>query len=81
MIRTNALRVYLICKDWSDRFVQAYNTEFQEWINACKAGRVDGPTAWDGYAGQVTAAAASKARDTQSIVTIDLPETPDFYKK
>lgn len=81
MIRTNASRIYPICKDWSDRFVQAYNTEFQEWINACKAGRVDGPTAWDGYAGQVTAAAASKARDTQTIVTIDLPETPDFYKK
>lgn len=81
MVRTNASRIYPICADWSDRFVQAYNTEFQEWINATKAGRVDGPTAWDGYAGQVTAAAASKARDTQTKVTVDLPETPDFYKK
>jgi myo-inositol 2-dehydrogenase/D-chiro-inositol 1-dehydrogenase len=81
MIRTNASRIYPICKDWSTRFVQAYNTEFQEWINSCKAGCVTGPTAWDGYAGQVTAAAASKARDTQTVVNIDLPETPDFYKK
>ena len=74
-------RVYPICSDWSDRFVQAYNTEFQEWINAVKEDRVDGPSAWDGYAGQVTAAAASKARDTQTKVTINLPETPAFYKK
>ena len=80
MIRTNASRIYPICKDWSDRFIDAYNTEFQEWINCCKAGRVDGPSAWDGYVGQVTSAAAYKARDTQTIVKIDLEECPDFYK-
>ena len=80
LIRAKASRIYPICADWSDRFVQAYNTEFQEWINATKAGRVDGPTAWDGYAGQITAAAASKARDTQTKVAITIPETPAFYK-
>lgn len=45
-----------------------------------KEGRVDGPTAWDGYAGQVAAAAASKARDTQTIVPIEYDPMPDFYK-
>lgn len=80
LIRAKASRIYPICADWSDRFIQAYNTEFQEWINATKAGRVDGPTAWDGYAGQITAAAASKARDTQTKVNITIPETPAFYK-
>lgn len=29
-------------------FVAAYNTELQLWVNAVKAGRVDGPSAWDG---------------------------------
>ena len=38
MIRTNASRVTPICSDWSQRFVDAYNVEFQEWINATKAG-------------------------------------------
>lgn len=80
MIRANASRITPICADWSDRFVDAYNTEFQEWINSVKEGKVVGPTAWDGYVGQVTAAAASKARDTQTKVAIDVPETPDFYK-
>jgi len=80
-VTANANKGIAIHKDWSTRFVEAYNTEFQEWINATKAGRVDGPSAWDGYVGQVTAKAASKARDTQTIVEITCEEMPDFYKK
>ena len=80
MIRASAARITPICSDWSQRFVDAYNVEFQEWINACKAGRVDGPTAWDGYVGQVTAKAASQARDTGSTVKVELDECPAFYK-
>ena len=63
------------------RTKEAYNIEFQSWINACKEGRVDGPSAWDGYTAQVTAKAASKARDTQSVVEIKYDAMPDFYKK
>jgi myo-inositol 2-dehydrogenase/D-chiro-inositol 1-dehydrogenase len=34
-----------------ERFGQAYDTEFQRWVDAIHAGtNVDGPTAWDGYA-------------------------------
>lgn len=80
ILRTNAASVHPICKDWSQRFVIAYDTEFQEWIDACRAGRVDGPNAWDGYVGQVTAAAASKARDTQQRVAIACDARPAFYK-
>lgn len=75
-----AVRGHAIHSDWSTRFVDAYNVEIQEWIDATKEGRVDGPTAWDGYVGQVTAKAASKARDTQSVVKIELEEMPEFYK-
>jgi myo-inositol 2-dehydrogenase/D-chiro-inositol 1-dehydrogenase len=81
MIRTNDSRVTPICHDWSERFPEAYDTEFQEWINAMQAGRVDGPSAWDGYVGQVTAKAASKARDGQCVVQLQYDEMPDFYKK
>lgn len=81
LIRTNTARSVAICGDWSERFIEAYNTEFQEWINATKEGRVDGPTAWDGYVASITAAAASKARDTQTVVNIEMEECPDFYKK
>lgn len=66
--------------DWTTRFVEAYNVEIQEWINGCKAGRVDGPNAWDGYACQAAAAAASKARENQTIEPVVYDEKPDFYK-
>ena len=75
------VRCEVVCEDWSERFPEAYDTEFQEWINACKSGRVDGPSAWDGYIGQVTAKAASKARDTQSKVNIEYDKMPSFYKR
>jgi myo-inositol 2-dehydrogenase/D-chiro-inositol 1-dehydrogenase len=81
MIRTNAARITPICTDWSQRFVEAYNIEFQEWINATKAGRVDGPTAWDGYVGQVTAKTASKARDLGQAMSIEIEECPAFYQR
>ncbi|MBV4431226.1 Gfo/Idh/MocA family oxidoreductase [Clostridium tyrobutyricum] len=80
MVRTDASRITPICGDWSERFVDAYNEEFQQWINATLEDRVDGPTAWDGYVGSITAAAASKARDTKSVVKINIEECPEFYK-
>jgi len=33
-----------------ERFGQAYDTELQRWVGAAKAGTIDGPSAWDGYA-------------------------------
>lgn len=69
-----------IYPDWSDRFIEAYDVEFHEWMHACLAGRVDGPSAWDGYVGQVTAKAASAARDSGTIVEIQFDDKPDFYK-
>jgi myo-inositol 2-dehydrogenase/D-chiro-inositol 1-dehydrogenase len=81
MIRTNASRVTPICRDWSERFVEAYNVELQEWIDATSAGRVDGPTSWDGYAGSIAAFYASRARDSQTVVKIEMEECPSFYLK
>lgn len=66
--------------DCFQHFADAYNDEIQAWINASKEGRVDGPTAWDGYACQVAAASASKARETQTIVPVEYDPMPDFYR-
>lgn len=68
-------------KDCFQRFADAYNTEIQMWINASKKGYVDGPDAWDGYACQVAAAAASKARETQTVCPVVYDEMPELYKK
>jgi myo-inositol 2-dehydrogenase/D-chiro-inositol 1-dehydrogenase len=79
-IRTGASRVKPICRDWSERFPEAYNIEIQAWINATIEGRVDGPGSWDGYVGAITASAASRARDTQTKVKIEMEQCPAFYK-
>jgi len=66
--------------DCFQRFADAYDAEIQAWINASKEGRVDGPNAWDGYACQVAAAAASKARETQTVQPVVYDEKPELYK-
>ena len=33
-----------------ERFGAAYDTELQRWVDAARAGTIDGPGAWDGYA-------------------------------
>ncbi len=76
----NASRITPICRDWSERFIEAYDLEIQEWINAAKAGRVDGPNAWDGYVACITADFAQQARESESKVAITMPEKPDFYR-
>lgn len=77
--RANAACSRALYTDWADRFAEAYDVEFQEWLDATLAGRVDGPTVWDGYLGQVTAAAASRSRDTGTIVPIEPLTRPAFY--
>ncbi len=79
-VNTKATTGHAMYTDCFQRFADAYNDEIQAWINASKEGRVDGPTAWDGYACQVAAAAASKARDTQTIVDVVYDPMPDFYQ-
>ncbi len=78
-VLVDAARVTPICRDWSEWFIDAYNTEIQEWINASKAGRVNGPTAWDGYVACITADYAHQARDSQTRVKIEMPKRPEFY--
>ena len=80
-VNANATTGQAMYTDCFQRFADAYNAEIQTWINASKAGYVDGPTAWDGYCCQVAAAAASKARETQPIQPVVYDEMPDFYKK
>ena len=80
-VNANATTGQAMYTDCFQRFADAYNAEIQTWINASKAGYVDGPTAWDGYCCQVAAAAASKARETQTIQPVVYDEMPDFYKK
>jgi myo-inositol 2-dehydrogenase/D-chiro-inositol 1-dehydrogenase len=68
-------------EDWRQRFIAAYDVEFQEWINAILAGHgAVGPSAWDGYAAQVVCDAGVAALYSGDRVEIDLGAKPALYR-
>lgn len=80
VIKSNAFVINPIDEDWPTRFVDAYNTEIQQWINSCLNDIVTGPTAWDGYVAAITSDSACLARDTCKVVEIDIEDCPQLYK-
>lgn len=75
----NGARRLPVTESWINRFTTAYDIELQEWVTASLAGRVDGPSAWDGYLCTATASICGKARETGEILPIPKWERPDFY--
>ena len=67
--------------DWRDRFIRAYDTELQEWLDAVAAGTSTGPTSWDGFAAAAVTDAALEALRTGQRTAVSMPERPDFYAK
>ncbi|MTD28225.1 Gfo/Idh/MocA family protein [Erwinia sorbitola] len=68
-----------ILTDWKDRFIDAYDVELQAFINDVTAGKLTGPSAWDGYAASVAADACLKAQESGAIEPVELPPRPAFY--
>ena len=67
-------------EDWRERFIAAYDVEFQEWIIAVTAGEgATGPSAWDGYAAQVVCDAGVSALYSGERVVIELGDKPGLY--
>ena len=67
-------------QDWRERFIRAYDVEFQEWIDAVRDGGDFGPSAWDGYAAAVVSDAAVKSLfDGDGRVEVKLGDKPAIY--
>jgi myo-inositol 2-dehydrogenase/D-chiro-inositol 1-dehydrogenase len=66
--------------DWRERFILAYDVEFQEWIDAVSAGTSTGPSAWDGYAATVVCDASVAAYRSGDRAEVSLREQPDLYR-
>ena len=54
-------------------------TIMQDWIEAAKSGKVNGPNAWDGYFAAVTADACLGALHNGAVTPIVTPPRPAFY--
>lgn len=68
-----------VTPDYRARFVEAYNAEIQAWVDGIRAGRLSGPSAWDGYAATVVVDAGVAAQDSGLTEVVTLPAKPDFY--
>jgi myo-inositol 2-dehydrogenase / D-chiro-inositol 1-dehydrogenase len=67
--------------DWRDRFIRAYDSELQDWLNAVAAGTSTGPSVWDGYAAAAVTDAALEALRTGQRTAVAMAERPEFYAK
>ena len=77
--RANSVGV-AVPEDWRERFIAAYDVEFQEWINEVATGALlTGPSAWDGYAAQVVCDAGVQALYSGERVEIVLGSKPALY--
>jgi myo-inositol 2-dehydrogenase/D-chiro-inositol 1-dehydrogenase len=68
-----------IPEDWRERFIEAYDQEFREWIVAASDGTATGPSTWDGYATTLVADAALRAVDSGRIEPVPMVDKPALY--
>ncbi len=66
--------------DWRERFLQAYDVEFQEWIDNVAAGTTAGPSSWDGYAAATVSDAALEAMGSGEKAQVKLVAKPELYR-
>ena len=69
-----------IMVDWKDRFIDAYDIEFNDWVEAVHEGKLRGPSSWDGYVACVAGDALNESRGSSEFKKIDTIEKPDMYK-
>jgi myo-inositol 2-dehydrogenase / D-chiro-inositol 1-dehydrogenase len=81
VVKRDGQHIGRVPADWRERFLRAYDIEFQEWINAAAAGNSTGPSSWDGYAAAVVTDACVEAFRTGAKATVSLPEKPALYGK
>ncbi|WP_342588480.1 Gfo/Idh/MocA family oxidoreductase [Rhizobium sophoriradicis] len=63
-------------EDWRERFVEAYDQEFREWIAAASEGTAGGPSTWDGYAATLVADAALRAVSSGGLEPVNMIPKP-----
>lgn len=61
------------------RFANAYDSQIQSWVNAIQQGKIDGPSAWDGYLAAAAVEAGLQANLTGACVNVQYAAKPSFY--
>lgn len=69
----------MVAADWRQRFMEAYDQEFREWVAAAAQGMATGPSTWDGYAATLVADAALRAVESGAFERVCMRERPALY--
>lgn len=77
--RTVGVEGGAIAGDFVVRFDEAYRLELTDWVLATRAGRVDGPTAWDGHVAGLVAAAGVESLRSGERVSVAVAVPPRLY--
>ena len=77
--RAGAKYSFDILTDWSQRFIEAYDIEFQQWAKAVLSDHLTGPSTWDGYAACVAADAVMLSRKTGKPENVNMIDKPALY--
>jgi myo-inositol 2-dehydrogenase / D-chiro-inositol 1-dehydrogenase len=75
-VRSAGVRRAAVPQGWEERFAAAFNLEFQEWVDAVAAGRLTGPSSWDGYAATVVTDATVESLRSGRVVAVHLKDQP-----
>lgn len=68
-----------VLTDWKLRFVDAYDAELAQWVDAAREGGATGPSAWDGYAIQAVSDAGILSANSGKVVELDMADKPALY--
>jgi len=79
LLRRNGMAGHPVCQGWKERFADAYAAELREWVQSMLAGKIIGPSAWDGYVSSMVADVCVRAGDTGRILPVSVPDCPSFY--
>ncbi|MBV2352982.1 Gfo/Idh/MocA family oxidoreductase [Streptomyces sp. J2-1] len=80
MLVTGAGRAaHEVPQDYLVRFADAYDREVRSWVDATRAGRVTGPSTWDGYAASAVAEAGVRSLEKGGRVAVELAERPALF--
>lgn len=62
------------------RFAAAYDAQIQRWVNATLVGKIDGPSAWDGYLAAAAVEAGVKALNSGKLEEVSYASKPAYNK-
>lgn len=69
-----------ILTDWKERFIEAYDIELCDFVQAARKGKLTGPSAWDGYVACVAGDALNASRGTSQFYKVETIEKPELYR-